>query len=493
MKLALITVGAALCLCESIYAASYFVATNGLDTNPGSQAQPFLTVQKGVNSAFSGDTVFVGSGTYTGRVDSARGGTPPIIIDGQGLATIGGVYSSHSNIHYRNFTISGENRLFLMERGSHFNVISNCVFDGAYNTNMTFVIQWTPPTPLGFDGADVPWGSNIASGCIIVSNLFKRGVGCPMIQCMGETNLVYGNLLIDGDAVDWFQVWGRSNHIFGNICSNGFVSGIDNNHPDWFQSFGLNGAGAKGNILESNVVISMSGTQLGMLEGQDCVDIGGFTFRNNYFHGISHACSINMPDVAWYNNTFSQCNTNEVGGSGGAVLVWTSAEWDGSVESPPGTRTNYAASVGIGGRCYNNVFLNCGGTNTDRGWYTFSSDLTNVSADYNFVAKNNYLPVLTNAAQQRIGDAGGWSKTEWWEDHGINGGNPQFVNEVAIDFRLQAGSPLIDSGTNLTFTTDFIGVSRPQGVAWDIGAYEFVAAVLHHKGVSIQGRRRFAR
>lgn len=50
--------------------------------------------------------------------------------------------------------------------------------------------------------------------------------------------------------------------------------------------------------------------------------------------------------------------------------------------------------------------------------------------------------------------------------------NPIFVNAAAGDFRLQAGSPGIDQGANLSpvVTTDMTGVSRDA--SYDIGAYE---------------------
>jgi hypothetical protein len=40
---------------------------------------------------------------------------------------------------------------------------------------------------------------------------------------------------------------------------------------------------------------------------------------------------------------------------------------------------------------------------------------------------------------------------------------------------LTVGSPAIDAGTTNAYTTDILGVTRPQGSAFDIGAYEFVA------------------
>src|SRR5437773_863256 len=56
----------------------------------------------------------------------------------------------------------------------------------------------------------------------------------------------------------------------------------------------------------------------------------------------------------------------------------------------------------------------------------------------------------------------------------IENTDPQFVNPSALDFRLQAGSPAIDAGVTLSYvSSDLLGVSRPQGAADGIGAFEF--------------------
>jgi Right handed beta helix region len=53
-------------------------------------------------------------------------------------------------------------------------------------------------------------------------------------------------------------------------------------------------------------------------------------------------------------------------------------------------------------------------------------------------------------------------------------GNPSFVNSSGGDYHLQPNSPAVGRGMPLsTVKTDFDGVSRPQGAAYDIGAYEF--------------------
>jgi hypothetical protein len=55
--------------------------------------------------------------------------------------------------------------------------------------------------------------------------------------------------------------------------------------------------------------------------------------------------------------------------------------------------------------------------------------------------------------------------------------DPQFENVSMKDYRLRSTSPAIDAAVasaGLQATTDFAGVSRPQGAAPDIGAFERV-------------------
>jgi hypothetical protein len=55
----------ALVAAGSAQATDYYVATTGSDSNPGTMASPFATLQKGVNTAVAGDTVYIRGGTYS--------------------------------------------------------------------------------------------------------------------------------------------------------------------------------------------------------------------------------------------------------------------------------------------------------------------------------------------------------------------------------------------------------------------------------------------
>jgi len=59
----------------ALSAATVFISPSGDDANPGTLAQPFRTIQHGVNLLQPGDTCFVRSGTYREAVTIAKKGT----------------------------------------------------------------------------------------------------------------------------------------------------------------------------------------------------------------------------------------------------------------------------------------------------------------------------------------------------------------------------------------------------------------------------------
>ncbi|MGV8083352.1 MAG: DUF1565 domain-containing protein [Coriobacteriia bacterium] len=69
---------------EAFAASAYYVSPSGSDTNAGTLASPWRTVQKAANTAKAGDTVYVRAGTYSERVTVSGSGTAsaPILLRG---------------------------------------------------------------------------------------------------------------------------------------------------------------------------------------------------------------------------------------------------------------------------------------------------------------------------------------------------------------------------------------------------------------------------
>lgn len=76
-----------LCVTYSSFAATYYVDTDdpgASDSNPGSEAQPWATIQKAATTATAGDTVNVKAGTYNEYITFSNSGT-----DGSPIQFIG--------------------------------------------------------------------------------------------------------------------------------------------------------------------------------------------------------------------------------------------------------------------------------------------------------------------------------------------------------------------------------------------------------------------
>ena len=63
-------------LTASAHAATYYVATNGSDSNFGTEAQPFGTIAKGMSVLRPGDTLYMRGGTYNEEIVDYRQTVP---------------------------------------------------------------------------------------------------------------------------------------------------------------------------------------------------------------------------------------------------------------------------------------------------------------------------------------------------------------------------------------------------------------------------------
>lgn len=391
------------------HAATYYVATNGNDSNAGSQAQPFKTIQKAVGVVRAGDTVMIGAGRYPAFVLRNINGTSvaPITFKGDPGAIVD-----------RN--LSGDNVL----RNIEFYGGSYITIDGLELTDSD-----TGPGP---------------TSCIGVENGAGRGgikfnsssAGGPWAHHLILTNLNIHDLR--GTAVignlDYLQF--INNHVYNN----------GGKGKGWAILPEAYGTYLKGShiVIRGNVIHGHSGN--GIRTGNPPDEyLYDSIIENNISYNNGGTWS--HPRGAYGSADFS---CEPVTGGDGIVL------WYGERNI---IRNNVIfGNVGYGIRVHgtnNTVYNNTVYKNQATGLYCYEGE--------NTVVKNNisYL-----SGRENIFSGCAQSSNNLTTD-------PKFVNAGAGDFGLQSTSPAIDKGVTLAeVPTDYTGKARPEGAAYDIGAFE---------------------
>jgi hypothetical protein len=126
----------------------------------------------------------------------------------------------------------------------------------------------------------------------------------------------------------------------------------------------------------------------------------------------------------------------------------------------------------------------------------YSRAIIGGNAGWSILANYNFYYNLTTEGWKWEDGAATYATLALWQAAGydVNGygitTDPLMVSPATGNFRLQVTSTAKDVGTAtitpLTYADDYAGVSRPQGAAWDIGAYEyFIKSSI--QGVQITG------
>ena len=125
-------------------AESFYVAPNGVDSNPGTLSQPWATIAKANQTLAAGDTVFIRAGTYHEQINPVNSGSPgnrivftayqgePVVIDGTpDNLEIVTIYTSYVDVD--GFTIRNQGFLqnawvikYWVNLEGSFNVLRNC-------------------------------------------------------------------------------------------------------------------------------------------------------------------------------------------------------------------------------------------------------------------------------------------------------------------------------------------------------------------------------
>jgi methionine-rich copper-binding protein CopC len=196
-------------------ATNYWVAPSGLDTNPGTDAAPFKTLQKALDVATAGTTINLKPGEYHQAVATKTAGTAtaPITIKGPEtgkdvtgrykavLYGLGGrVFSiNHSYYTLSGFTIDGQQNIArtaypAVSSLSQIRTFKDSVQDRAVNSKLVYV------------GASTTLFDIVGT---TISDMFLNGSGGECVRFRDRA----ANSLIDNSTIQWCGMLGQGNDV----------------------------------------------------------------------------------------------------------------------------------------------------------------------------------------------------------------------------------------------------------------------------------------
>ena len=432
---------------------SYYVAATGSDSNAGTEAAPFKTIQKAANTVAAGDIVYIKAGTYSGEAD---------------LSTPG---SASNYITFKNY-------------GSDVPVITNSfVITTSYIRIKGLTFQNTADSSIYLTGEDLPAGSvtgDIVEDCIFTNPDMTGGgsQGGIRIDYGAQNSLIQrntitieaGSLAEDRDGVTWWRAGG------GHVFRDNYVASTSDKLWDGF------GGGPEDVETTMNDCDFYRNTVIGahddgiQPEGGD-VNVRVWSNQSaSCLMGIACCPVLKGPLYVFRNTMFSPIIVpNTQLGDGGAMKMGDSSVgriflYHNTAYGITGIDGLFATNDGLANIvARNNIFVS--------GWYTIEfghdHDGVNHDFDYDNLAHHN-SDWLVKWVETRYEDVSSFYAATGQEKHGINVLDNKFSDQAGGDFHLQSSSPDIDKGVVLPGFNDASSPWPYSGSAPDIGAYEFI-------------------
>jgi len=420
---------------------TYYVSPTGSDSNPGTESQPWKTIQKAAYTLSAGDTVYIKAGTYQERVIPQNSGGA-------------GSYITYSAYSGDTVTIDGNSVSLPSDWGGLFDISGR-----SYITISGLRIINAGPNKNNV-GILVDSSSYITIEKNYTYNTVSSGIA------------VWGsdNIMIDGNYVEL-------------ACNDGEQECITVAGTDTFE--------IKNNHVHDGGPGTLGGEGIDVKDGSS----NGKIYRNRVHDlkrlGIyvdswdKHTYNIEVYKNVVYNIVENDGFTvaSESGGLLENIKIYNNIAYD-----------NGTCGISIsrnGGPLYqhpmkdikviNNTFCNNGSGSWGGGICVDNPDAQNVVIRNNMCSQNLSFQIAAepdvptqvfkvdhNLIDGYRGYDGEMYGSDYVEEF------PRFVDPYGADFHLQSTSPAINKGSSIDAPSDdYDGTPRPQKTGYDIGAYEY--------------------
>jgi hypothetical protein len=464
---------------EPAAASTYYVSPNGNDSNPGTESQPWKTIQKACDTLTAESTVYVKAGQYNEKITvnvsgTASGGyitirnyeSDKVVIDGTGVSGDNIIYIENKDyikiIGFEicnNTGVSDGSGIRIEGSGEHIELKNNKIYEirgsdamgiTVYGTNASKSISY-----LTIDGNEIYNCDPAHSEALTLNGNVE--------QFEVTNNIVHdvNNIGIDFIGGEKTCPDNDKDAARNGVCSGNLIYKANSSYGGGYAA-GIYVDGGNTIVLERNVVYDCDmGIEIGCeIKGKIAYDIvvrSNFVFNNGkrgiVFGGYDYPNTGKVKDCKFYNNT---CFNNDTQSTG-----------DGEM------RIEYAENCDI----RNNIFYS---SSQNVLMTTAVGNSNNIALDYNLW----------------FAEAGSDSITIDWEGTEYSGftaylngtgqdthsmfNNPKLVSTTLTnpDLHVTSGSPAIDAGdpalgSSAVGDYDIDGDSRISGARVDIGADEY--------------------
>jgi len=397
----------------------FFVAPGGADANSGSFTAPWATVRHAKNSAQAGDIIYLMNGVNETGLDASS-------------ATLAIAKSGSSGLPIAMIAYPGATATIGSATGQQYGIRTTA-------TSSYWVLAGINLRGA-FSALTVASSSNWRVIGTDISCPNGSGTGACVAFSAGQNISLYRNRIHDNGSATSASI-----KLYQAIQFDSGANGID---------FGWN-------------EIANTRSCRALQFYSDTTPLFNLTVRNNLIHD-SRCDGINFATID---------------PAQGAVKAYNNVIYRaGTGPAPGGVEGNYAC-VNVGGsgsaavQITGNTMYDCGRrANADSGAVSASvpviltDNIVDAIGGESYTAPNSSLANFSGKNNLFFGDGA----TPSFSTTSLNA-DPKFVDVTSNNFQLQPGSPAVDAGANDGISRDIVQTPRPQGVAYDIGAYELGA------------------